>query len=366
MKRPLHHINWTIQIAVGIGLFTVSLLMEYAVLKAFFSPATLVALALAISLEVGKGISIIWHCYFVIEDRATYMKTTRQWSYAFRAGLVALSVICSLTWLGVRLDRPALAQVRADDMAQLEEQTKQAREQLAVRTRTLLEQQQADQTTEQRELLAPYQDRVERLSRQLDHEMNNVVKGEFIGKRYRALESRLAEAKQEAARLTTELAARYSRERTALQERIQKMMEQEEKQIDQQYQQRLHQIRQGSYANDQRVHHPMISALVNIFHEVLGWSPTPLQFVFFFSILLSALMELGILQAFETATLSIYPLLRAQHQSELETAIKATELDSKQKQNEMEAAAETEQIEQQFQRTVDAARRSAKRFTSIN
>ena len=365
MKSPLYHINWTLQIAVGIGLFTVSLLMEYAVLKAFFTQAALVALLLAISLEVGKGLSIIWHRYFIIEDDAAYPKATRWWSNAFRGGLVLLSIICSLTWLGVRLDRPALAQVRADDLAQLEEQTKQAREQLAKRTRTLLEQQQVDQTAEQRELLAPYQDRVERLSRQLDHEMNNVVKGEFIGKRYHALESRLAEAKQEAARLTAELAARYSRERTALQERVQKMMEQEEKQIDQQYQRRLHQIQQGSYANDQRVHHPMISALVNIFHEVLGWSPTPLQFVFFFSLLLSALMELGILQAFETATLSIHPLLRAQHRNELETAIKATELDSKQKQNEMETAAEIEQIERGFQQTVDAARRGARKFTSI-
>ncbi len=366
MKSPLYHISCTLQIAVGIGLFTVSFLMEYAVLKAFFTQAALIALLLAISLEAGKGLSIIWHRYFILEDATAYPKTTRWWSNAFRGGLVLLSAICSLTWLGVRLDQPALAQIRAADLTQLEEQTKQAREQLAKRTKTLLAQQQADQASEQRELLAPYQSRVERLSRQLDQEMNNVVKGEFIGKRYRALESRLAEAKRETSRLTAELAARYSRERTALQDRLHKRLEEQEKRIDQQYQQRYQQIQQGSYADDQRVHHPMISALVNISQEVLGWSPTPLQFVFFFSLLLSALMELGILQAFETATLSIHPLLRAQHRNELETAIKATELDSKQKQNEMEAAAEIEQIERGFQKTVDAARRGARKFTSIN
>jgi hypothetical protein len=50
------------------------------------------------------------------------------------------------------------------------------------------------------------------------------------------------------------------------------------------------------------------------------WQQTllPLQFVFFFSILISALLEAGIMLAFSTLTIAVVPVFMAHHQVAVE------------------------------------------------
>ena len=61
----------------------------------------------------------------------------------------------------------------------------------------------------------------------------------------------------------------------------------------------------NDFAGDERVNDSRIVAFTKITASVLGVEMTPLQFVFLFAILISVLMELGIVLAFETVTLSI-------------------------------------------------------------
>jgi hypothetical protein len=279
---------------------------------------------------------------------------------------VLLSIFCSLTYRGVKLDRPALDTVRTLDLQLLQTETQQARERLQATTHSLLKQQQQEQELEMNRLLNEHRSRISQLSRQLDREMNNVVKGEFIGKRYRAIETRLTEAKAEEARLIDELSTRHANEREKLQDKVKQMLTQENQQINHQYKQELNQIQHGNYATDERVHHPMIASLVNTFKAVLGQSPTPLQLVFFFSIFLSLLMELGIIQAFESATQAIFPLLQVQQQSEMDQAILREKLNSEQIQDEMKSNATTEKIERRFRQVIGSAHRTANHTKPVN
>lgn len=138
----MHHtgffrLGWLIQLAVGVTLFTVSFLIENQVLQAFFA-APGIALTLAVALEAGKAMAIVWHRYMTYRDRLLdeparlarrggpvapvgaipeYPADTRLISGGFRLGLVVLSMTCSVLFLGVQLDRPNLEAAKAEGLA---------------------------------------------------------------------------------------------------------------------------------------------------------------------------------------------------------------------------------------------------------
>ncbi len=112
-------VSWVVQLLVGTGLFTVSFLIENRVMLAFLATPML-ALSLTIALEVGKAVSIVWYRYMVaVSD--SYSVTVRIASWLFRIGLMVLSITCSLLFLGERLDRPYLEEVRINEIQALEE-----------------------------------------------------------------------------------------------------------------------------------------------------------------------------------------------------------------------------------------------------
>ena len=74
-------ITWTIQLLVGIALFSVSFLIENQVLQSFFS-APAIALTLTAALEFGKAVAIVWHRYLSQSGAAGYPAATRAFSSA--------------------------------------------------------------------------------------------------------------------------------------------------------------------------------------------------------------------------------------------------------------------------------------------
>jgi hypothetical protein len=69
----------------------------------------------------------------------------------------------------------------------------------------------------------------------------------------------------------------------------------------------------ASFDGDDRTHDPRVVTLMRMTESVFGLRITPPQFVFVFALFLSLLMELGILIAFDTVTLTVIPALAAQH-----------------------------------------------------
>ncbi|WP_295391571.1 hypothetical protein [uncultured Thiodictyon sp.] len=303
-------VTWIVQLAVGVALFGVSLLIENRVLHAFFA-APVIALTLAIALELGKAAAIVWHRYLSLSAAAAYPWATRAFSAAFRVGLVGLSVLCSVLYLGEHLDRPHLAAVRNADLQAIETRLAEDLARLSAERQTRAATDQARREAEYADARRDHQGQVQELESLLRAEMDHVVGGVFKGPRYQELAARLTAAqaardgalaalsarhRQEAADPTP--AREYAQLRATLLGRAQAQQQA---------------VREASYDGDDRTHDPRVVTLIRLAAAVFDRKLTAPQFVFGFSLFLSLLVELGILLAFDTVTLAVIPALATQH-----------------------------------------------------
>lgn len=308
-------LSLAVQLLVGIALFSVSFLIELAVLQTFLA-GFVMTLVLAGALELGKATAIIWHQYLAhARTETVYPPRTRRISVVFRSGLVALSVLCSLLYLGVQLDRPHLDAVRAAELATLETHLKDELGRLDAqaeqRARRLDQQHQAASTA----LLQQHQGRIDALEQQLREEMDNVVGGVFKGPRYEEIQQRLsrAEAHRDAAvrelvEQHTVATAALTREHAATRQSVLATAET-----------RRAALHTADFAHDDRTQHPLVAGFIRTIQAVTGQVISAPLFVFGLALFLALLMELGILLAFETVTLLMIPVLQAQHREAVST-----------------------------------------------
>ncbi len=307
--------SWLLQLVVGIALFTVSLALQGVVLFGFLAAPAL-AWALALSLEAGKVLSIVWHRYLSGAPQ-TYPPSTRWVSGAFRLGLLTLSLVCTLLFIGEHLDRPRLAQARQQDLRQLEARTAQLLAQHERDTTTRLEALRQRNAARVSALRSTAERRIDRLETSLQREMDNVVKGQFKGPRYRELAQRLEKEKAALEKMLQDNAAALDKQeekllteaaaaKSALLENASKSRQR---------------LALNHYDGDERAADPRVVALVNLSRSIFGAAPSPNAFAFSFAILVSILLELGIVLAFDTITVSMTPAIRAQHAGEIDRKI---------------------------------------------
>lgn len=315
-----YKLSWNAQFAAGVVLFTLSYLIESYVLTQYLDDKAM-ALALVGALEVSKALSIVFYRYMKTQTAIGYPATVAALLLVFRLSLLALSIICSVMYLAERLDRPNLERVRMEDLQRVErdyaeridsfqatfhERRARVDEELKERYRQL-----ARQTKE------GYLPAIHELEILLNREMENVVNGSFIGPRYREIERRLQDGK---ARHRHQLDALREAEQA---ERIRVLFN-----LDQHHEQAmqaltiekavaLDAVRSADYRGDARVENPLLHAMLSVNNAVFGIDISTLQFVFFFSIFLSLIMELGIVVIFEHISLSYMPLFQAEHDRRL-------------------------------------------------
>ena len=316
---------WLFQLLVGVTLFGVSFAIEAQILQAFLVGPAL-ALVLALGLEVGKAVSIIWHRYLAAAGSSAYPKGTRVISGAFRAGLVILSLICSLLYLGAQMDRPNLETVRRTELDAIDRGFKEDIARLENQRAARLDADQVRRNREYADTRTDHRRQLDQLEALLRAEMNNVVKGVFRGPRYETLEQRLAAARSErdaallvlaarhraeAARLGAELDTEYAKSRAAIVQKAETARRS------------LHADRLDS---DERIQDPRVVALIRMFEAVLGLKMNAPQFVFLFAVFISIVIELGIVLAFDIVTLSVLPALEAQHREGVTTEAMMAEM----------------------------------------
>ena len=341
-------LSWLLQLLVGITLFSVSFLLQGQVLLGFLTIPAL-AWALAFSLEASKALAIVWHRY-LRSARHVYPVSTQWISAIFRIGLLTLSLICSLLFIGEHLDRPRLAQVRQQDLRQLETEATQALarfEQDKSASLAALHQRNASRVSP---LQSAAEQRIERLEASLQREMDNVVKGQFKGPRYRELAQRLEKEKADLERLLQQNAEASAKEEERL---LADMAAKKTALLDKfkAERQRLHAKR---YLHDERAADPRVVALVNLIAGLFGVAPSPEALIFVFAILLGVLLELGIVLAFDTITVSMAPVIRAQHDGEIDRKIFGAK-----------SRAEAEKEASQYKQFLDRIQRRARDTVSV-
>ncbi len=319
-------INWLIQLVVGIGLFMLSFLIENQVLQAFLN-TPMIALFLALMLELGKAMAIIWHRYLGLRNPQHYNALTRTLSTLFRGGLVVLSVLCSLLYLAQQLDRPYLQQVRDQALQHIDADFKSQQLRLqaeqADRLATLRTRQQNEYAQTKQAINA----RTEQLQGWLHTEMNNVVGGVFKGPRYQEFERQLNQHLARSEQQLTRLAATHTQQRSDLHNSLQALQGNTLLTLQKDAQLQRDTVLTNDFASDERVNHRLIVAFLNVSESVFELTVEPMQFVFAFSILLSGLMELGIILAFDTITVAILPRLSRQQVADLQDESRHQELD---------------------------------------
>lgn len=347
--------SWLVQLAVGICLFTVSFLIEKEVLEAFIT-APILALLLAGSLELGKAVAIIWHRYMSTQPITHYPASVRVASTSFRFGLVLLSMLCSLLFLSNTLDRPNLDSVRAEETQRQENQLNGYLSRIEQQNQKRLNTIQQSQKVEYQQLEDRFKDRVGVIQNELNLEMNNVVNGTFKGPRYAEIESRLIQEK--ALRNTTlEKLLETNKKAYSLElSRLQNELEIKQENAYLNAFKSKDEIFKNDFSKDERANDSRIVSFLKVVHSVTGAEVMPLQFVFAFSLLISLLMEIGILLAFNTITLSILPALRAMHAADLSNDILNTELEQETREDELRHKEAVNKIRRTADNVMDKAR----------
>jgi hypothetical protein len=331
MFKWYYNVSWALQLAVGLVLFGVTAVLETVVLAAYLGSLWL-AVCIAAGLEAGKVLAVVLYRLLNGQVEVPYPRGVRWMTIGFRSLLLGLSAACSLMFLALHLDRPALEQVRAADLAAAETHYREdlARVQAGyVERRDRLLARFAEQERREHAVLEQrYLARIAALESQLDAEMNRVVGGEFKGKRYKEIESRLAAEKDGYTQALAALDKAVLERPAALIERLEEERRTREAELTARRTAGLAAIRSNDYQGDVRVEHPMARAFVNLLGAIFTHPPTTLQFAFWFALFLSLTMELGIWVAFEHLTLARLPVFTAGHRAELFVAGKEVETDS--------------------------------------
>jgi uncharacterized membrane protein YciS (DUF1049 family) len=343
--------RWVLQVIVGLGLFICSFAVEYQVMRSFVAPS-LFAFFLALSLEAGKVTAIIWHYYMNYLSASAYPGSVRIVSVLFRLGLVVLSVTCSQLFLNSRLDRPNLAHVKKTSIAvaqqRLDDQLARLDSSYAV-TKNAMQLRHRAQTADH---LKPYDQRIHQLEAMLLKEMDNVVNGIFKGSRYKELERRMENEKAARQTILDRLHKRQSEEV----DQLEKQTTVSHQNTQAAFERRLDHIGKDDFSNDDRVNDPQIVAILKVTDSLFGMKFQPMQFVFIFSLLLSLLMEGGIILAFATITVCMAPAIKAQHEINLEQEILKTEVDGVARREKVQHNAAMEKINKSGQRAVEKAK----------
>lgn len=336
-----HKFSWALQFAAGVTLFGISFYLQGDVLTAFLGEAIL-AFTLTAALEASKALTIVLYRVMKAQQLVNYPRSVRALVLSFRIALVLLSAACSVMYLAQKLDRPNLQSVRAEDLQAIErehaatlDRLRDAHERDRLRTASAVEERHKGSVQALHDRFQPV---LQSLEQALDREMDNGVRGAFIGPRYRELQRRLDAEKaahaSQLARLGEAAAEESERRLDTLAERYRSAVARAE----QDFRSRRQQLMDQSYSGDSRVENPVVYSFLGVLHAVLGLRVESLAFVFFFSLFLSVIVELGIMVSFENLTLAQLPIFAAQHQVALTLGQKRASTEGELRGFEMEEA----------------------------
>jgi hypothetical protein len=315
-----YRLSWHGQLVAGSLLFGISFVLEQQVL-AHYLGSMLLGTVLAAGLEASKVLTIVLHRFLSGQRETAYPPTVRYLALLFRTGLLVLSALCSVMYLGNRLDRPAMEQVRQADIERLQQEAVSERKVLgkgeaadAARAEQAVSESYA---ALRRELEARYLPTIRSLEKALSAEMDRVVNGVFEGPRYRALDARLTQEKRAYDLRLTELTTREQGAIAGAVRAVQSDYRKRRADLARRTNAALATVRTSDYSGDPRVEDRMVATFLRTVAAVLGDRFTSVQFVFVFSLFLSVILELGIWVSFENLTGARLPVLAAEHKVSL-------------------------------------------------
>ena len=307
-------IKYTLPVT-GILLFLVSLSIEGLVLSSMLG-TVVIGFGFALALELAKVITVLakplLHAATGRESLAVSVSLP-----ALRAGLVLISVACSTTYLALHIDRPYLERVRAADLAAVNQEISAKRRTFeseldTSRKADLARVKQVFDTNSLR-LEKQQLPLIRDLEKQLKAEMDNVVKGEFIGKRYKEFERRLLHAQAQYDAELKQYTNEYQQQLTMLNQQYDTRLVDMRKQVEETEKQRLNSIHTDNYANDERVSLPLIRAARQLLNGAFRLPVSDLVIGLMFALILALVAEIALYCVFSHTAELLSAVLIAQY-----------------------------------------------------
>ncbi len=338
--------SWLLQLLVGIGLSLCSFFIEYKVLLEFIV-VPVMALCLAVILEVGKVSAIVWHHYLIHLSFLSCSGSLRLISWLFRLGLILFSLLCSQLFFHQHLNypKPESGQVAAKkypetELSRIDAWYHSRKKALAARHKT---QYTSSEMTCNRQIVKL----VSSLAKE-DRGMATI----FNDTHYEKIEQQL------------------SRKKTACNsalERLQRWQAKEVEQLQTEYSRKRQEILSAvdngaektvasGFAGGKGNGGFLIVDFLQITKSLFDRKLEPPEFVFLFSLLMSLLIEMGIILVFSTITASVAPMLTAQYEMALKEEVLMARVDGEAKRDEMTHQAAMERIRKAGIRTVKQAK----------
>ncbi len=343
--------SWGAQVLVGFSLFACSFFVEYSVMVHFVSPPA-IALLITVALEGGKVTAIVWHHYLNYLTEESYPATIRLTSLVFRFGLLFLSLICSMLFFTSHLDRPNLATVKEQELTRVKEQIAAQEDLVQKQIKEKREHLLAAQQKKVEEIRSLYDGKISKLESMMVAEMDNVVNGVFKGDRYNEFQRRLSEAVQSRDKLIADLQQQQRDELAAFNASNDSLLlsfQDDKVKV-------INDVINDDFSSNEAAQDKRVVALLKTLKSMVNLTILPLQFVFIFSILISLLMEIGIMLSFSTITVAIAPLLRAWHMEELEKESYRVRAESDAQKEQIKHKAAMDQIKKRGSQVVDKAK----------
>jgi len=299
---------------IGIGAAFVSFMIEKDVFFRITQQSSF-SFWIVLILESAKVMTIIVYG-FLFRTRDSEIGTwPRLIIRFFQISLVTLSFTCSLTLISFCLDRPNLAKVRSADIeiikSRFQEKLSLLQKRLDKETAGLTARAEQEYDKDFQRLKTQYEPRIKELRAELRQEMDNTVRKDFKGPRWREFERILQIAEAEYAQKINALNPDSST-RTANLERLINLKKESfakaENELMQWRNQETRKIRTGHYGDDDRANNQLINAVLRTINDglliMINLSVGQITFTCLFSLLIALLIEITIYAAFYSAVLT--------------------------------------------------------------
>ncbi len=303
--------SWTLQLLIGVGLSLCSFFIAYTVLQAVLTPPV-IALVVAVLIECGKVTAIVRHACVSHLSFLSPSLSMRFISLFFRLGLVAISLLCSQLFFNDCFSFRQLEQGRVAPTAAVSQPQKGL-----------------DRLTtwyHARKKAGNSQDKDTGSHRKRARNQQTITLGSLF----------LVESA--AGRKKSHTPARHRSDRRQTQRSPAAA------------------TTAAGVVDDSKQRTLSVATLQKLAATLLEQSSEPSQFVFFLALLLSLLLEMGIILLFTTVTASIAPIVTAQYEAALEEEVLLIRVDGKTKREKMTHAAAMEKIRTAGRRTVEEAK----------
>ena len=298
---------WIVFILNGLGAFVISLIMEGFVVYAI-TDLLVFSFCITSVFELAKVMTIVMHRYLSSLETGRMPVAVAATAQLFKAGLLLLSLVCSIACVSGYMDSPNLEKIRGLEKKAATEKYEadlaRARGEYEKNRKSAVEQIEEKYKERYRREGDYYLPRIEEKERSRDLEFDRKIGGVRKGEKWNEHNRQAVELAEAYKASLDSLKREENREFSETTGRLDEAYRLKIRQLEQACDTRMQALNGDGLLDDDRVRNSLVVSLMRTFKGGLDFDPGYLRFTTFFSILISLLLELTIYVVFNFLVVS--------------------------------------------------------------